>query len=63
MENLTKKIKTYDLIEIQSLLDAYQKQLEETKCSDSTENDFRLAQINRCEYVIGLIEEALEEYD
>jgi len=63
MENLTKKIKTYDLIEIQSLLDAYQKQLEETKTSDSTENDFRLAQINRCEYVISLIEDVLEDYD
>ena len=61
MENLTKKITTYDLIEIQSLLDCYQKQLEETKSEDEFEEDFRLAQIARCDFVIRTIEEALDD--
>lgn len=61
MENLTKKITTYDLIEIQSLLDCYQKQLEETKLEDEFEEDFRLAQIARCDFVIRVIEEALDD--
>ena len=60
MENLTKKIRIYDLIEIQSLLDSYQKQLEASKEETEFEDGFRIAQIERCDYLIRLIEEALE---
>lgn len=61
MENLTKKIKTLDLIELQSLLDAYQKQLDGMTGLSEMENEFRLAQIARCDYLIRLIEEVLED--
>ena len=61
MENLTKTIKMLDLIEIQSILDSYQKMLEEIPAEDEMEDKFRIAQIERCDYLIRLIEDVLED--
>ena len=59
MENNHKKIRAYDLMEIQNLLGCYQRTLEEEPEPDEFGEECRLMYIKQCDHLINLIEEAL----
>lgn len=61
MENIKRQIDTYDLVEIQNLLDCYYNYLDSYREKDEFNEECRRLQLQRCDYLMERIEGVLRD--